>query len=132
MSNMREDSDIDYKRFRLTDLGNAQNLVSRHGSVLHYCFPWQTWLHWDGKRWQNDDTGTVTRFAKETVRSRYADAANAPSRDDRKDISKWAHTSESEAKIRAMITLAQSEVGVPVLHSDLDRDPWMLNVLNGS
>jgi putative DNA primase/helicase len=31
-----------------------------------------------------------------------------------------------------MITLAQSETGIPVLLNELDADPWQLNVLNGT
>src|SRR5262249_59053632 len=34
--------------------------------------------------------------------------------------------------INAMITLARSEPGVPVLPADTDSDPWLFNCLNGT
>ena len=40
--------------------------------------------------------------------------------------------SESEAKIRSMVSLAESEPGIPIRPEDLDTDPWMLNVRNGT
>ena len=41
-------------RFHLTDIGNAQRLVSRHGQDLRYCYPWGKWLIYDGQRWAKD------------------------------------------------------------------------------
>ena len=44
-----------------------------------------------------------------------------------------AHRSESEARIKAMVSLARTEPEIRVLkHEDLDRDPWLLNVANGT
>jgi hypothetical protein len=61
---------------QLTDLGNAHRLVAARRADLRYCFPWGTWLAWDSRRWADDDTGAVARFAKETVRGLYRWAAN--------------------------------------------------------
>src|SRR5947209_18897785 len=44
----------------------------------------------------------------------------------------WALKSESAPRQHAMISLAQSEPGIPVLPQDMDRDPWLLNVQNGT
>jgi hypothetical protein len=60
----------------LTDLGNAQRLVTYHGREIRYCFPWHKWLHWDGSRWQQDAIGEVTRLAKKTIASLFASAVN--------------------------------------------------------
>jgi hypothetical protein len=35
---------------KLTDLGNAQRLVERHGQSMRFCHPWGKWLVYDGKR----------------------------------------------------------------------------------
>ena len=35
-------------------------------------------------------------------------------------------------RIAAMIDLARSEAGIPVLSDDLDADAWLLNVVNGT
>ena len=38
-------------RDTLTDLGNAQRLVQRHGRDIHFVHHWKKWLTWDGIRW---------------------------------------------------------------------------------
>ena len=47
-------------------------------------------------------------------------------------LGEHARRSEAKARIDAMIGLAESEPGIPVLHDELDRDPWLLNVANGT
>jgi putative DNA primase/helicase len=44
----------------------------------------------------------------------------------------WALKSESAPRQHAMLSLTQSEPGIPILPQDMDRDPWLLNVLNGT
>ena len=39
----------------------------------------------------------------------------------------WARKSEDYKRVTAMIRLAASEPGIPVLPEDLDTDPWLLN-----
>lgn len=116
----------------LTDLGNARRLVARHGDELRYCHPWAKWLVWDGRRWTTDSTAEAVRRAKETVRSMYAEAAAAQDEDARKALGKHALKCEAAGRIDAMLTLANSEPGIPVMPSDLDANPWTLNVLNGA
>jgi hypothetical protein len=115
-----------------TDLGNARRLVQLHGADLRYCHPWKRWFVWDARRWAKDDTGEVMRRAKDTVRLIYAEATNIPDEDGRKAVAKHAMRSEGVQRLRAMITLGESEPGIPVLPIGLDRDPWRLNVLNGT
>jgi putative DNA primase/helicase len=114
----------------LTDTGNSELLIRRDGEQLRYCHPWRTWLVQDGKRWRQDDTGEVMRRAKEAARSIYREAARAPSDGAAKALGNWAKQSLSEARIKAMIELAKSEV--PVIPDELDADPWLLNVENGT
>src|SRR5262249_32158810 len=47
-------------------------------------------------------------------------------------VQRWALESESAKHINAMLDLARSEDGIPVLPQDLDRDPWLLNCANGT
>lgn len=115
-----------------TDLGNARRLVALFGTDLRHCHPWGKDMVWDGRRWASDETGQVERFAKETVRSIYAELAPLTDPYARQRIAKHAAASESAKSISAMIRLSRSELGVPVLPADLDRDPWVLNVLNGT
>jgi len=115
-----------------TDLGNARRFVARHGGDIRYCHLWHKWMVWDGTRWCIDETGEIERRAKETVRAIYEEAAGAKDSGRRATLGKWAALSESEARLRAMVSLAKSEPGVPVIPSELDTDAWQLNCANGT
>ena len=119
-----------FGRHNLTDLGNSERFVAQHGENVRYCYPWGKWLVWTGARWEQDSSGRVPRLAKETVRSIYREAAAAEDEDTRKVLARHATKSEAEARIRAMLELAKSEV--PVSPDDLDADPWLLNCPNGT
>ena len=117
--------------FPLTDLGNAERLVAMHGSDVRYAAG-IGWLVWDGRRFTPDDTGELLRRAKSTARAIYHDAANCDDDEERKRIAKWARASESEPRLKAMVSLAASEQAVVVRAGDLDADPFALTVLNGT
>jgi len=120
------------ERHHASDLGNARRLVGRHGGDIRYCHVWGRWLVWDGRRWRSDDSGEIYRRAKETVGAIYREAAAASDEDERKSLAKHALRSEAEARIKAMVSLAESEPGVSVRPDDLDRDPWLMTVGNGT
>jgi putative DNA primase/helicase len=115
----------------LTDLGNAQRLVARHGHELRYVPHWGKWLVWDEKRWAVDETGELEQRAKETVLALLGEAAKITDHDKREKLFKYALRSQSAPRIKAMIELAKTEPSVPVLPEHLDADPWVLNVRNG-
>ena len=105
-----------------TDLGNSERLVSLHGDDLRYVAPWKKWVMWDGQRWR-DDMQQVERRPKDVARRRLQEAGS------REDI-RWARYTASVAGMRNMLTVAQSELAID--HNDLDRDPFLLNVKNGT
>jgi putative DNA primase/helicase len=117
--------------FRLTDLGNAERLVFEHGHDLRYA-PGIGWLAWDGRRWKQDTDGEAIRRAKQTVRSMYAEAVEVEDPDLRKKLVQWAIGSESEARLRAAVKLAETEREVIVEVKQLDADPMLFNAANGT
>jgi putative DNA primase/helicase len=125
------DSATGHTNFRLTDLGNGERLVARHGGDLRYVHLWKKWLVWDGRRWEVDASGEVERRAVQAVRAIYSEAENAHDDNARKAIARWAMTSETRSRVEAMIALARSMPGIPVKPEELDADPWLLNVENG-
>jgi putative DNA primase/helicase len=118
--------------YQPTDLGNAERLVTMCRNQIHYLYPARKWIVWTGRNWVPDDSGDVYRRAKLAVRSIPMDAEFVDGKDARAEILKHAIRSESERGIRAMVTCAQSEPGVPVLPSELDADPWVLNTNGGT
>jgi putative DNA primase/helicase len=133
------------KDTNLTDVGNGRRVIQEHGRDLHYCHPWKRWLPWGGKRWEEDETGEAVRRVKQTqtnLRRRAAAeiAALKESDDDRSKrelaaltkvlnhVLKW----EDARRVGACLDMAKSEPGVPVLPSQLDADPFLLNFINGT
>ena len=116
----------------LTELGNAARLVAAQGTSMRFCHPWARWLVWDGRRWQLDETGEATRRAKGTVQGLLAEAAATADDESRKRLAAHALRSQSDRAIRAMLSLAQSELGIPILPDQLDVDYGLFNVSNGT
>ncbi|MBI4188045.1 MAG: hypothetical protein HY529_02450, partial [Chloroflexi bacterium] len=70
--------------------------------------------------------------AKKTARGIYNEAAEAGSDKEAQEIAKYAHTSEGEARLSSMISLARAEPGIPIKLTDLNKNPWLLNCQNGT
>lgn len=116
----------------LTDSGNVRRLVKMHGRDLRYCSAFGKWLGWDGTRWKPDETGEIVRRTKEALKSIYTEADQASGKEEREALERWAKQSEAEGKIRAAISLAESEREIVIRPEQLDRDPWLLNCENGT
>jgi putative DNA primase/helicase len=115
----------------LSDYTNALAFVRDHGHRLHYCYPWKTWLIWTGTHWQRDNSGTVMQLAKQTV-TRLARQAEALDEEAARALMGHVKASLSTAKLKALVECAQSEEGIPVQPEDLDSNPWLLTVVNGT
>lgn len=116
----------------LSDLGNAQRMVAQHGSELRYSANRRKWLVWVGTHWQWDDDILAMRRAKRTVRHMYEEAAALPDDQSRKELVKWALASESTHRLQAMCKSAESEESIQVDETDIDQDPFLFNVRNGT
>lgn len=90
------------------------------------------WLTWDGTRWRWDEVGVIERMAKATVRAILREAFDCDDDNRRKALTAWSFKSEQSKGIKAMVNLAQTEAGVPVLLDQLDTDPYLLNTPNGT
>jgi putative DNA primase/helicase len=118
----------------LTDLGNARRLVAAHGQDILYQLPDGPYLTWDGTRFA-DDAGDVQleRWAQETIYAMHADAIyQTDDEAERRARIRHALASESRRSIAAMVALVRSQPGIPVRPNQLDADPWLLTVLNGT
>ena len=118
----------------LTDSGNAERLIAKFGGEFRWWHENSGWLTWDGRRWVIDRTGgaPVARMALQTVREARIGAARIPDKEVRERVRKWCYRTEDSAGITAMMSRAKSMLPVPVVSSDLDRDPWLLAAPNGT
>jgi P4 family phage/plasmid primase-like protien len=115
-----------------TDTGNAERMIARHGQNLRYCQLWKKWLCFDGRRWAADETLVIRRLAKATARGILVEAATVEDKGRRESLIKWARATEGQKYLNNMIAAALAEEGVSVLPKDLNTDPWLLNVRNGT
>ncbi|MBT6717017.1 MAG: hypothetical protein HOB18_05170 [Nitrospina sp.] len=114
----------------LSDVGNAERLVKRHGSKIKYCASLGKWFIWNGKIWEKDNSGKIVSYAIKTARSVYQEASLATNLDDQKKVLKHALKSQERPRLAAMAYIAQHMVAVN--QDELDSDPWLLNVENGT
>lgn len=129
--NTREDQK-QTNRFNLTDMGNAERLAARYGENLRHVYRMRRWLVYDGTRWVPDDRGVIVKMAKLTARSIYGEAQRTEDPEEREALAKHAMRSEAKNRIGAMIDLATTEPGMSLTPEEMDVNPWLLNVQNGT
>jgi P4 family phage/plasmid primase-like protien len=115
-----------------TDMGNARRLTYLHGHRVRYCKAYGDWLVYDGQRWARDDLNAIEAMAKDVPGQIIAEMPPTPNEEVGKMFRKWALVSQSGEKLASAIKVARSEPGIAVTPNDLDRNPWLLNVANGT
>ena len=115
-----------------TDVGNARRLVEALNGDARYDHASRSWYLFDGRCWRRDNDGAIIRAAKQVGDQLLADAQAINDPEHRKRRISFAVKSQSHARIRAMVELAQSEDGVPFASSEFDSPPHLLNTLNGT
>lgn len=117
---------------RFTDLGNARRFAARYRGHLRYCEKWARWFVWDGMRWREDEKLEVYNLGTALIRSLYGLARKITNQEEREAFLAHLIKSESWRAITAMINLAKADPAVAIRPSDLDSDPWLLTVRNGT
>lgn len=84
------------------------------------------WLRWTGTRWQQDDQGEATRAVLDVLRDALAESLTDKAL--RADVRKC----ESAAGIAGVLAIASALHPLAVTVDDLDPDPYLLNVANGT
>ena len=119
------------QEFSLDDMGNAKRLVSMYGHNIRFSYIKNSWYYWNGKVWQEDETGEINRLADKTVEAMYTEAIKLSDQDKRDKLLKHASKNRSIAGRKAMIEGAKHLQGIPVTTADFDKDVWLLNLQNG-
>jgi putative DNA primase/helicase len=115
--------------YQFSDLGNAERFLAMHKDRVRYCFTWEKWLSWDGRRWRVDDEAEIYRLAHETIRQIYVEASNAKDDKTRQETAKHALRSEARPRIDNMLECAKPYVSIRP--EELDQHPMLFNVANG-
>ncbi|MEA4888688.1 MAG: phage/plasmid primase, P4 family [Clostridiaceae bacterium] len=121
------------KEYSTDDTGNAQRLKDMYGNLYRYSFREKMVRIWTGKRWREDDYGEIKRFADDVIDKMTSEPM--PEGTDfwgAMDYAKHIKRTKSSAGKEAMIKESLHLNGIAIVPDDLDRDPLLLNVLNGT
>lgn len=86
------------------------------------------WHRWDGCRWVEDDQGDATRAVLDILRRAHVRAFDKSDRDLGADVRRC----ESAAAITGILQIAAALEVLSATVADLDADPYLLNVANGT
>lgn len=117
--------------FALTDTGNGERFAQRMREVVRFCTGEGRWYLWDGSHWAPDELNRALLLTVEIVKDLYVEAARLPEAE-RPDVTNWAKQSQSLGKREAMLRAASAQPGIAIRPDDLDVDPWLLVVRNGT
>ena len=118
-------------KFADTESGNRDRFVERNRGKCLYVPKLKCWTIWDGMRWKQTDIASIMKLADETVKSIHIEASECSNNEGTRRLSNWALKTQSEQKLRAMVSMAAKWPELTAKLSDFDNDPDLLNCLNG-
>lgn len=112
--------------------------VDLYGKDLRYVAAWKAWIVWDGRRFALDPSGQMAvRVAMKFARRLWRDQANlgqsktANAYDLKKALAFCDNSNKAKA-INAIVSLARANERILIEHTELNTDPYLLNVTNGT
>ena len=116
----------------LTDAGNADRFSRQWGDSVRYVPQQKGWLVWNGTYWQPDAIGSVVEMAKQTAFDIYREGDQVTDADVRDAIVRHSKVSQQVQRLEAMLKLARSIPTLVVPITELDANPWLLGIQNGT
>ena len=127
------------------DVGNARRLVDHHGNEIRWTVDAQAWVAYDGRRWDDLSARTViARHAIDTIEAAaeeeaglYSDVPDEfdskgePKSDPRSRFFEWIGKSKFEARLKAMVNVAQADPRIAVKMGAFGGPSDVLNCANG-
>ena len=118
----------EYTGLPLTDTGNAERLVRRHGDKLRFMGARGQWIVWDGKHWRLDNKSHQS-YITDTTRTIAQEAAAVDDPDLADALRQHSRRSESASAIRSMEFIGARMLSVDP--NEMDTYPFLFNCLNG-
>lgn len=119
------------KQYDQNDTGNAERMYDLFGKSLRYSYENKVWYFWNGKVWAEDKTGKIKRLADETLENMKKEAYKEEDADKQLAMLKWINKSSSSGAKDNMIRETQHIGCVPILVSEMDTQPDLINCQNG-
>ncbi|AEF82605.1 DNA primase family protein [Leadbettera azotonutricia] len=115
-----------------TDTSNALRLVREHGKDIRYNAAWKKWVVWTDNHWQIDEGFLIHDKGLAVIHSIYDQMLKTDDYRDRMEIEKYALQSEALRRRKAFIESASLMKEMNITSTDVDKDPWLFNVENGT
>jgi putative DNA primase/helicase len=117
----------------MTDTGNAERLIAAKGEHLRYVTEFKKWVVFDETVWIPDPGDVrVIEHAKSISRELWKAIPDMPAGKAREINIAWAKQSESARAMGNAVRLARGLPGVIIQQDELDSDPLLFNVANGT
>lgn len=108
------------KKFRLSEMGNAERIADEYGHVMKYVSD-MGWMLWNGKQWHVDEKKEIERITTKVLRALY-DAED-------ENVRAWAR--QCERRNIRMNSIKDLMPLVPGNRLEFDNDKFLFNVRNG-
>jgi putative DNA primase/helicase len=119
--------------YHFTDTGCAKRLLAMFGDQVRYNEePYGKWLWWNGNHWQFDTTNRIYEYVDRMVTEIYHQAADTRKGDYRDALLNLARGLEGMKRQNSLIAKTKTMQGIAVGPDDLDANPWLFAVRNGT
>jgi putative DNA primase/helicase len=136
-------SKLENGEVQYSDTSNAERFLMEHKRDIRYITAWKKWLVWNGTNWETDEGGAmIHEKGLKTVRIIYNEMLEkyryeyshsyGSSYKNIQEIKKFAKINENIRRREALIKTAQYFQEINITAEDLDVNPWLLNVRNGT
>lgn len=127
--------------FNFSDVGNAERLMAIYGKNIRYSPIRNKWFIWSGKHWEVDNIGKIEGLSRKVVRKLQIEGESislenldydeqAKKEKLKESIKKYILRSESDGKIKAMISQAKTQNALVL--KETDKNVYLLNLKNGT
>jgi len=117
--------------YHLTQFGNADRMLDKHGKDIRYVAEFRTWIYWDGLRWRFDSLNNVKRMAKNSITSMVDSSRETLNTEQHLALARHAQRSENKSSIEGMLYATKLSEGLTISQSSLDQQMYLLGVSNG-
>ena len=127
-----------FKATERTDNSNASRFIDKYGENLKFVYTWQKWIAWTGRKWCLEaGEDKAFKYARKYAKGLWDDVkeivADDTVKDDiKKEIVSFAKQANDKRRLENMVTLARHDDRVTIHHKELDADPHLFNVQNGT
>ncbi len=115
-----------------TELGNAERFADEYSNQLRFVSELKSWIEYDGSRFRFVSEERAYQLMKAIVRCIDCETVTAESEEVKAGLRKWATMSEKKSVLSNSLSLAEKEERLTVSAGDLDCDPWLITVQNGT